>query len=188
MVANVSYKYGATVIKTRDANWGGVTQGSYIMGDNSIEPDANNPLFQHEYGHYIQSQHMGWGYYSRVGVPSALSNGDHDLHPVEQDANRRAFLYFNKNISGFQDDKDITSADPHNNKGWDFESNILNVDGSNRVQYINYKDPAQVLSLNNLKVSANAWDGLSFFLFPGGPYNQGVMNSDEYNKTVRRKK
>lgn len=62
-VQSVNYKYGATVLRTRNDGWGGVTQGSYIVGDNSIRADANNPLFQHEYGHYIQSQQMGWGYW-----------------------------------------------------------------------------------------------------------------------------
>jgi hypothetical protein len=133
----VKYKYGATVVQT-EGSWGGVTQGSYILGDESIEADANNSLFQHEYGHYIQSQSMGWAYYPRVGIPSMRSKGVHDFHSVEQDANRRAFLYFNKNIDGFyvsQDDFDNGVV-----RGWNFFQNPLNVDGSNtRDQYVDYR-------------------------------------------------
>jgi RHS repeat-associated protein len=58
-VESVDYMNGATVLRT-NTSWGGVTMGSYIIGGNSIRADANNPLFQHEYGHYIQSQKMGW--------------------------------------------------------------------------------------------------------------------------------
>jgi hypothetical protein len=61
-VDNVQYYGGATVIKTYgdDIPWfsgvSGVTLGSFITGDNTIEANPNNPLFQHEYGHYLQSQ------------------------------------------------------------------------------------------------------------------------------------
>ena len=63
-VNSVDYKYGATVVRT-SGDWGALTQGNYIIGDASIAPDANNPLFQHEYGHYIQSQSMGPAYYPK---------------------------------------------------------------------------------------------------------------------------
>jgi len=88
--------------KDTKSGWGGIAQGTYINGDNSIDADANNPLFQHEHGHYLQSQSMGLAYYSRIAIPSVRSKGDHDFHPVEQDANRRAFLYFNKKVGGFR--------------------------------------------------------------------------------------
>jgi RHS repeat-associated protein len=181
-VESVNYKYGATVVKTRDGGWGGITQGSFIVGDNSIEADANNPLFQHEYGHYIQSQAMGWAYYPRVAIPSVGSTGDHDLHPVEQDANRRAFLYFNKKVDGFQDDKDQTNFDYRDNRGWDFTRNTLNVNGSGRKgQYVNYQDPAQVLTLNNIRVSAKWYDHFSWVFGLSGAVGVGLINVANYN-------
>jgi hypothetical protein len=85
-VESVNYKYGATVLRTRKNDWGGITQGSFIVGNNSIEADADNTLFQHEYGHYIQSQSMGWAYYPRAGIPSLVSaqnkdpNHEHDFY------------------------------------------------------------------------------------------------------------
>ncbi len=45
----VKYKYGATVLNTK-GHFGAFTLGSYINGDETIEADANNKLFQHEYG------------------------------------------------------------------------------------------------------------------------------------------
>ena len=68
----VKYKYGATVVQSRRQG-GGIALGSYITGSTSIEADANNPLFQHEYGHVLQSRAMGLAYLSRVGIPSALA-------------------------------------------------------------------------------------------------------------------
>ncbi len=77
-VDNVEYKYGTTVLSGN--NWGqgdksAVTLGSYILGGRDLRADPNNPLFQHEYGHYLQSQSMGWGYIPRVGIPSLMSAG-----------------------------------------------------------------------------------------------------------------
>lgn len=46
---------------------------------------------------------------SKFGIPSALSKDPHNQHPVEQDANVRAFRYFSNNIDDFNylDDKGI---------------------------------------------------------------------------------
>jgi len=114
-VESVDYKFGATVVRTRDGGWGGVTQGSFIVGDNSIRADANNPLFQHEYGHYLQSQKFGWFYYNKIGIPSILSMGKHNLHPAEQDANVRAYNYFTNRY------KDDSSYDFK----WDYRINPI---------------------------------------------------------------
>lgn len=100
----VKYKYGATVLQS-NVPWVGFTLGSYINGDLTIEAEASNRLFQHEYGHYLQSQASGLFYLQRYAIPSALSKNTfdhpHDYHPVEQDANIRAFAYFSKNVKGF---------------------------------------------------------------------------------------
>jgi RHS repeat-associated protein len=108
-VNSVSYYDGATVLQTNHNNlflgkYGtGITLGSYIIGNNSIEADPNNPLFQHEYGHYLQSQAAGWAYIPRYAIPSLLGNNHFmgpDYNPVEQDANVRAIQYFNKKTNG----------------------------------------------------------------------------------------
>ena len=86
----VDYKYGATVLSGNFFGSGGaVTLGSYVNGSRSLAAGPNNSLFQHEYGHYLQSQKMGWGYLSRVGIPSLMGaanydDGNHDFQPYEQ--------------------------------------------------------------------------------------------------------
>ena len=177
-VESVDYKYGSTVVKTRNDGWGGVTQGSFIVGDNSIEADANNSLFQHEYGHYIQSQSMGWAYYPRIGIPSIRSTGVHDFHPAEQDANRRAFLYFNEHVDGFYD------VNMFDNRGWDFWRNPLDVNGSNtRGQIVDYRNPNHLTSLDKIRVRAKWYDHASWLLLPiGGPVWVGLINAGIYNR------
>ena len=118
-VESVDYKYGATVTRTNNSGWGAVTLGSYITGSNSIRADENNSLFQHEYGHYIQSQATGIFYLTRYGIPSGLNclgKKEHDYHPVEQDANIRAYKYFNKHIEGFNGWKQ--NRNPINGYDW----------------------------------------------------------------------
>ncbi|NOY50346.1 MAG: hypothetical protein GXO88_07290 [Chlorobi bacterium] len=173
----VDYKYGATVVQTR-ANLTGVTQGPYIVGNETLEADANNPLFQHEYGHYIQSQSMGWAYYPRVGIPSANSDGNHDFHPVEQDANRRALLYFNEHIDEFYD------VNMFDNKGWDFWRNPLNINGSyTRGQIVDFKNPNHFTSLDKIIVRAKWYDHASWLFLPiGGPVWVGLINAGTYNR------
>lgn len=99
-VNKVEYGYGSTVLQ-KTGDWGAITLGSYIIGDQSIEVDPNNDLFQHEYGHYLQSQSSGPLYLFHYGIPSgydALVNDywDHTKHFSEQDANRRSVRFFSK--------------------------------------------------------------------------------------------
>ena len=53
----------------------------------------------------------------------------HDFQPFEQDANRRAFMYFNKHEDGFYQTHAEYYYNKVNNirKGWDFEKNPLDV-------------------------------------------------------------
>lgn len=97
-VTDVEYLHGATVVSTKKGNWGAVTLGSFISGGNEIKAENGNELFQHEYGHYLQSQDYGPWYFMKVGIPSAGSKSTsyHYNNPVEQDANIRAFSYFKK--------------------------------------------------------------------------------------------
>lgn len=58
-VKSVSYYGGATAVETYSAKWGGFTLGSFIIGHRGLHADPNNSLFQHEYGHYLQSRASG---------------------------------------------------------------------------------------------------------------------------------
>lgn len=103
-VKSVTYYGGATVVESYSKDWGGITLGSYINGERGIQADPSNRLFQHEYGHYLQSQSSGLFYIARFGLPSLIDTkvgSNHKYHPVEQDANIRAFKYFVKNEPGF---------------------------------------------------------------------------------------
>jgi hypothetical protein len=71
-----------------------------------LQANVRNPLFQHEYGHYLQSQAAGWSYLPRFAIPSALNpffNGGYtDLSEnSEQDAQARSLLYLSKYVDSF---------------------------------------------------------------------------------------
>lgn len=159
-VSSVEYAYGTTVVATNSENWGGVTQSNYIVGNNTIEANANNTLFQHEYGHYLQSREMGFAYYNVVGIPSIRSASardvDHGYSVFEQDANRRAFLYFNANVDGFKDDIDFGSTDwGVENKGWNFVANPLTLEGGRGFEdnmYIDVQDPNSLSQIQQVSV------------------------------------
>lgn len=188
-VESVEYLYGATVVTTKAESWEAVTQGSFIVGNKNLKADANNPLFQHEYGHYLQSQKFGWAYYPRVGIPSAMSDPSmHSYHPVEQDANRRAFIYFNKNVPGFMNDHkadgsgyELTHEDPLQNKGWDYKSNPLKISGNNveNTVPIDPNNPNQMRLLDALKISPKWFDfaGWSSVILP---VIIGIANANYY--------
>lgn len=124
-----------------------MTLGSFINGDNNLEADANNYLFQHEYGHYIQSQATGPFYIQRYGIPSffnCLGEKKHDYHPAEQDANIRALKYFKKNLK--DDFKWEFLLNPINNydKDSSFDSSINQsalADGKMRPAWYDYLLP-----------------------------------------------
>jgi RHS repeat-associated protein len=187
----VEHEHGATVVnadrmlRSQDENWGGVAQGSFIVGDPRIEANAHNHLFQHEYGHYLQSQEMGWGYYNRVGIPSIMSGGRygddengigrHDFHPVEQDANRRAFLYFNNEVDGFKNDQFIGDS-----KGWNFVVNPLDVERTfSRRTYIDFDNLDSRKRLQSLVVRTKWYDYL-WIVSPYG-WGTGFYNAYQYN-------
>ena len=122
-VKSVNYYDGATVVQHHSADWGGFTIGSYINGDKNIEANPNNELFQHEYGHYLQSQEAGWTYLSNYAIPSGYNgltcpNGndlgyyEHMAYSVEQDANIRAKTHFKE-------------------AKWDYKSNPIFDSGNN---------------------------------------------------------
>ena len=98
-IEKVEYLHGATVSKHRNDNWGGITFGSFILGDNSIEARDDNSLFQHEFGHYLQSQEHGLVWLFDFAIESGISalvNDGHNAFYTEQDANARSLKYYAK--------------------------------------------------------------------------------------------
>lgn len=140
-VSQVRHIYGVTVLKQENDNLmgnnDGMTLSNYIIGGSSIEASPYNSLFQHEYGHYEQSRHMGPMYLYVVGIPSFLNAtfGDyHKFKSYERDANYRAFVYFNKYVPGFYTSPvDFQSHNSH----WNFDENLLTRTSG---EYVDFKD------------------------------------------------
>lgn len=189
----VCYKNGATLCQGRrdllfDLGGPAVTLGSYLIANSRISADVDNSVFQHEYGHYIQSQAMGIAYFGRIGIPSLRSqHGDfkknyasHDFHPAEQDANRRAFLYFNENVLFFQNDTMAAAYLSMKNQGWDFNNNPLAKlghpvpYGKRTLDVVDFQNKAEVKQLDSLRVRAKWYD----YLFP---FISGTWNAWNYN-------
>ncbi len=114
---SVTHFGGATVLETKAARWGGISVGCYIFQCKGYRAQPNDKLFQHEYGHYLQSQYSGIFYLPLWGLPSLWSafrkNHDHNTFSIEQDCNVRAFRYFNQYIWKGQD------------LAWDFRFNPI---------------------------------------------------------------
>lgn len=188
-VDEVDYYGGATVCSGNYfGSPGAVTLGSYINGSRALEADPDNSLFQHEYGHYLQSQEMGPGYLSRVGVPSLMSTAfydddNHKYQPYEQDANRRAFMYFNREVDGFYKTYDQYISNQYISNsvgGWDFIKNPLDVyhEGKiSKLRYYDYKKSEHIELINSLELHTKPYDHLD----PGG-VNPGIINGLYYNK------
>ena len=105
------------------------TLGNYIIGSSYLKADPNNEIFQHEYGHYLQSQSMGPFYLLVVGLPSIISAtnifGEHKYSTTELGANYLAYNYFKKNVSGFEKDSELRFRNSYYNKGWENLNNPL---------------------------------------------------------------
>lgn len=157
-VKSVNYYDGATVAQSyKNHVWlgsgTGVTFGNFINGSNEIEANPNNSLFQHEYGHYLQSQIFGNEYLFGYGLPSLYGDGKHhhDFNPAEQDANVRAFIYFNKTVIGFNDE--IPSGDNH---GWNFDYNPIDPNHTfSRNIYWDYNNPSHLGLIKSLIINPN---------------------------------
>lgn len=180
-VNTVEYAFGATSLNMC-VDWLGVTLGNYILADTSIHAKPDNRMFQHEYGHYLQSKRMGLAYFVRVGLPAIMSKGDHDAHPVEVDCNRQAFLYFNRTFPAFQNDSLMADE-----KGWNFRFNpfpdSLNEGPKQQgMCYVNYKDSLQMSRLEALRVKPTFIDYASWIIPPVGPVVVGMVHARRYNK------
>ena len=109
-----SFRDGTAVVCT-GGNWTAFTMGNFIIGGDGLAPEINNKTYQHEYGHYIQSQGLGPYYVMLIAIPSIMSKvtykENHHFSPTEQDANIRAYNYFCTYYPGEIE--------------WDFESNPI---------------------------------------------------------------
>ncbi|MCD8035169.1 MAG: RHS repeat-associated core domain-containing protein [Alistipes sp.] len=172
-VESVNYYDGATVLKNRTEGWGAFTLSSYIIGSNSIEADPDNALFQHEYGHYLQSKASGPMYLFKYAIPSVWSAAkseksgwNHDYFAVEQDANARALKHWEKKFPGFTDNK---RWDSKNNPiiGFNFEMPYNNIENQN--------------ALKNSKIQAFQWGDLWRF-----PLNMPVLSHGYFQYHKKR--
>ncbi len=181
-VRSVDYLRGSTVISSSLAVTSAVTMGSYIIGNREIAADPHNSLFQHEYGHYLQSQKMGFAYFPRVGIPSARGipgDGNNGFSPQEIDANRLAFLYFSKDES-FRD-LNLTPLGRHDGIGWDYDENRLTADPVDII--IDYNDVGRRNSISSTR-SAFWYDYASWAVPLWGPIFVGFGNSWDYRGEV----
>src|SRR5690554_3835704 len=105
VVANVNwvdYEAGATVLNT-GYYFGAFTLGSFIVGDADFKADRTDDDFQHEYGHYLQSQTFGPGYLLGFALPSVVRaglwnmgvvGGEYEDFYTERNATKRGDNYF----------------------------------------------------------------------------------------------
>ena len=100
-ISSIIFSHGAVIIKTK-GKFGGFTLSNFIIGDGEIEGNPSQRLFQHEFGHVLQSLKSGPIYLIKYGLPSLISayrnkGAVHAKHPVEQDANVQAKTFWDTN-------------------------------------------------------------------------------------------
>lgn len=128
-VEKVTHGYGATAIATDCLKKGtGFSLGCFIHGDDEMTASVDNPVFRHEYGHYLQSRDWGLLYLHKFALPSLWNAGDTSFgkNPdfyTEVDANKRAFRYFSKNVDGFTTNDNGTWRSK-----WDFRNFPISFD------------------------------------------------------------
>ncbi len=181
-VNTVDYCLGSTVLNM-NVSWPGVSLGSYILAKEVIKPDPNNKMFQHEYGHYLQSQRMGFAYLIRVGLPAIMSKGEHDEHPVEVSCTAEACIYFHSTYSNFENNTKYGDT-----LGWNYYFNPLPDTVGYRVPYkldsltaIDFENHTHLEQLKKLKVRATFIDYASW-VFPPAAFIVGCCHSRKYNK------
>ena len=168
-VKDVSSYGGATVTESYSRKWGAFTLGSYIYGNRGIHADPGNSLFQHEYGHYLQSQSSGPFYLQKYAIPSlidaARKDVNHKEHAVEQDANIRAYLYFKQNV------KDFDCTDEYGRYvGYKWNFNDHPIAGYDRT--LSLSDPHNISALKKGIVELEWYD-----YFIGSPMLAGLINN-----------
>ena len=116
------------------------TVGHYSIGPDNYTADWRDHLFVHEYGHYIQSQYLGWFYPFVVAVPSVLSaaftsklsNRKHGDRWFERNANHLAAKHFHKKYGG-DGSKSVNNFDKNAFLTLDSSHYINPRDGSNNL-------------------------------------------------------
>ena len=167
-VDSVDYLHGATVLKSYvdKTEWGGITFGSYIIGNNDIEASDDNRWFQHEFGHYLQSQEHGFLWLFDYAIPSGISalvndNDGHNAFYTEQDANARSFKYLSKYY-----------GQEYAKKNWIFKKNpIIGYDKSKSDLHNMSVIEGKIIHLN---ISLKKKDGVE---------EEVEINSDQQNNT-----
>lgn len=181
-VNTVDYCLGTTVMNM-NVGWPGVSLGSYILADERIKANYNNKLFQHEYGHYLQSQRMGWAYLISVGLPAIFSKGDHDRNPVEVSCNAEAWTYFNTKYPPFKNDKKYADT-----LGWNYYFNPFPDTLGYKIGYqsdsltvFDFGNAKHMVQAESLKVRAKFIDYASW-IAPPVAFIIGVCHARKYNK------
>ena len=159
-VYNVSHAYGATAVANSWNSKSAVTLGSFILGREDLRADAGHPTFQHEYGHYLQSQRLGPAYWPAVALPSVFNvmyGSDHSYRSYEMNANYLAFRYFNEQIDGFYKTNHEYSTDhlKPDYYGWHFDKNPL-LPGGKYVDYEIDEQKERMREATSIKV--NFWN------------------------------
>lgn len=159
-VYNVSHAYGATAVANSWNSKSAVTLGSFILGREDLRADAGHPTFQHEYGHYLQSQRLGPAYWPAVALPSVFNvmyGNNHDYRSYEMNANYLAFRYFNEQIDGFYKTNHEYSTDhlKPDYYGWHFDKNPL-LPGGKYVDYEIDEQKERMREATSIKV--NFWN------------------------------
>lgn len=143
-VKSVSYYNEATIIENYSSGWGAFTLSTYIIGNEGITNNPNDRLFQHEYGHVLQSRSSGLMYIPKYGLPSLMKKDKgHSIYWTETDANARALQYFMAHDSNF------------NIKNWRFEAELNPIPG--------YDPSKSFFDADNQKAIKSNISSLSFF-------------------------
>jgi hypothetical protein len=131
---------------------------------------------------------MGWAYLPRIGIPSLMSadgTGYHKYQPFEQDANRRAFCFFNENVEGFYQTKAEYKYNLSHGieKGWNFRSNPLDVyHTATKNIYYDYYSPSDMSLINSLSLHAKWYDYTSWLGGIPGVLVIGIENGLYYKR------
>ena len=111
-IDRVSHLFGSTLLKLNGI-FGGMCLSPFIVADERVEGRANNHLFQHEFGHVLQSRIWGPLFLIRIGLPSLISamKNNYQKHMAqwpEQDANKRSNAYFKlRNLKSYSWDHEL---------------------------------------------------------------------------------
>lgn len=125
-VNNVWYFHGATIVQGFGHSGRDFTLGGVIISDANISTNPSDPVLQHEYGHYLQSEGYGPLYFSYSAIPNFIHSertgygndtggtmligtidnilgtdvsddgNDWPYDPTEVDGNTRAYNYWQK--------------------------------------------------------------------------------------------